>query len=217
MAGSKLDAVEDRLMSTPAPPPSGRPRNPEVTTRALRAAQRVYGRLGLSGFTFDAVAAEAGVGKPALYRRWSSRDELLKEALLTYSVVPDQAVYHDLRSQLIELAHSTLLHMRSDEGAAIQRIHADRRAAPELFRDVMHQIRGVTHATTTGMVLAAIERGEVSEETDPDAVIETVTGAAYMHSTLDPENLANETPAEARAHCERFVDVVLKGIEYSGN
>lgn len=47
----------------------------------LDAARRVCHRLGAAGFTMDAVAAEAGVGKGTLFRRFTDR-EGLAEALI---------------------------------------------------------------------------------------------------------------------------------------
>jgi DNA-binding transcriptional MerR regulator len=51
---------------------SGRPRDPDLESRVLAAALRVYAEAGWSGFSFDAVARRAGVGKAPLYLRWQS-------------------------------------------------------------------------------------------------------------------------------------------------
>ena len=51
----------------------GRRRDPELDERVLEAALTVYARQGWAGFNFDAVAREAGCGRPALYRRWQSK------------------------------------------------------------------------------------------------------------------------------------------------
>ena len=57
--------------------PRGRPRNPEFEARILAAAAQVYGAGGWAGFSLDAVARAAGVGKSTLYARWTSGEDLL--------------------------------------------------------------------------------------------------------------------------------------------
>ncbi|MBV9078542.1 MAG: TetR/AcrR family transcriptional regulator [Methylobacteriaceae bacterium] len=44
--------------------------------RILEAAARTFGRLSFEGASMDDVAAEAGVGKPTLYRYFRGKDEL---------------------------------------------------------------------------------------------------------------------------------------------
>lgn len=53
----------------------------------LSTAVRVACREGYFGVTMEGVAAEAGVSKPTVYRRWAGRDELLVDALA--SALPD--------------------------------------------------------------------------------------------------------------------------------
>ncbi len=45
------------------------------------AVVEVLGRVGYAGLTMDAVALAAGVGKATIYRRWSSKAELLLSVL----------------------------------------------------------------------------------------------------------------------------------------
>lgn len=194
-------------------PRAGRPRDPNIESRAIHAAQRVYGRVGLAGFTFDAVAAEAGVGKPALYRRWDSLEDLLRSALLAYSLVPDEQTYTDLRSQLVEIAHASLTLLLSDEGLFAMRIFVDQRIRPDLFAEQQRHIHEVVHAATTGMVARAIERGEVATDTDPNTVIELLIGAVFMHAAMRSESL-DEARAGARAYSETIADLVLKAIDF---
>lgn len=52
--------------------------------RILRAARRVIQRKGADGFTMDAVAASAGVGKGTLFRRFGDRAGLLTAVIEDY-------------------------------------------------------------------------------------------------------------------------------------
>jgi len=62
-------------------PPRERKDAARNRARILEAARRVCEEQGHEGFTMDAVAAEAGVGKGTLFRRFSDR-EGLAEALI---------------------------------------------------------------------------------------------------------------------------------------
>ena len=59
----------------------GRPRDPETEQRILDAALRLLAEEGYSRMSLDGVAAEAGVSKPTIYRRWSSKADLATAAL----------------------------------------------------------------------------------------------------------------------------------------
>ncbi|MFE4259761.1 TetR/AcrR family transcriptional regulator [Streptomyces sp. NPDC056883] len=63
-------------MPNPAPR-LGRPRDNQIDTAALRAARELLAEVGYAGVTMDSIAARAGVGKAAIYRRFGSKAELL--------------------------------------------------------------------------------------------------------------------------------------------
>src|ERR1700726_2671458 len=68
----------------------GRPADPGIENRVLTAALTVYGEVGWAGFTLDAVARRAPVGKAALYRRWTTKEDLLLAALERLPAPPDE-------------------------------------------------------------------------------------------------------------------------------
>ena len=63
----------------------GRPRSAEAHASILQAALALLVEEGYRGFSMEAVASRAGVGKATIYRRWHSKDELLKEAIASLS------------------------------------------------------------------------------------------------------------------------------------
>ena len=64
--------------STGAP---GRPRNPVVDQAILRAALQLFIEHGVAGASIERIAKRAGVAKTSVYRRWSSREALLAQAI----------------------------------------------------------------------------------------------------------------------------------------
>lgn len=62
-------------------PARGRPMNAELDGAILEAACDVLAAHGYRGFSFDAVAKAAGTTRPAIYRRWERREDLLLAAL----------------------------------------------------------------------------------------------------------------------------------------
>jgi AcrR family transcriptional regulator len=75
------------LLDTPPPERRDAARNREAL---FHAAERLRDRCGIDGITMDAVAAEAGVGKGTVFRRFESREGLMA-ALLNHSETEWQA------------------------------------------------------------------------------------------------------------------------------
>ncbi len=64
-----------------APPGRGRPKSVQLDEAILEAACGVLAEQGYSGFSFEAVAKASGTTRPAIYRRWKRREDLLLAAL----------------------------------------------------------------------------------------------------------------------------------------
>ncbi|MFC9434716.1 TetR/AcrR family transcriptional regulator [Nocardia sp. NPDC057030] len=62
-------------------PRGGRPRDPAVDEAILRATRRRLVTDGYTGMALGDVAADAGVTRPTLYRRWPGKLELVIDAL----------------------------------------------------------------------------------------------------------------------------------------
>ena len=70
------------------PVPVGRPRS-DLTATVFEAALLAVSQHGYAGATMDRIAAEAGVAKTTIYRRWPSKGALIVEVLLNaFGTVP---------------------------------------------------------------------------------------------------------------------------------
>src|SRR3954464_8140062 len=70
----------------------GRPRDPRADRAIVAATLELIAAVGVSDFRMEDVAARAGVGKAAIYRRYASKDELVTAAvaaLVSEIDVPD--------------------------------------------------------------------------------------------------------------------------------
>ena len=63
----------------------GRKRDDSLDTRIIEAAIYVLAKTGFDSMTMDMVAANAKAGKATVYRRWSSKAELVRDALIWMS------------------------------------------------------------------------------------------------------------------------------------
>jgi len=71
------------LSTTEIPRPSrgGRPRDPSRDGVIRAAILRLLAEVGYGALTMDAVAAEAGVGKATIYRRWRTKQDLVVDTI----------------------------------------------------------------------------------------------------------------------------------------
>jgi AcrR family transcriptional regulator len=71
----------------------GRPRDPGLDEAILQATRRQLVRHGYSQVTIADIAADAGVTRPTIYRRWPGKFELVSDAL-DYGLAAQQAAYN---------------------------------------------------------------------------------------------------------------------------
>lgn len=76
MTGEKGSPTKTRSSAA-----AGRPRNPAIDQAILRAALELFIEHGIAGASIEKIAKRAGVAKTSVYRRWSSRETLLAQAI----------------------------------------------------------------------------------------------------------------------------------------
>ncbi|GAB92412.1 TetR/AcrR family transcriptional regulator [Gordonia rhizosphera] len=91
----------------------GRPRDPVLDERILRATRALVAEVGYHRVSMESIAARAGVGKATLYRRWPTKADVITDAFrseLAAPPTPDTgSVPHDALDHLRELVHTLTL------------------------------------------------------------------------------------------------------------
>ena len=164
----------------------GRPRRPGVTDAILKATTELAAEGGLEDLTLNAIAERAGVGRPTIYRRWSSKEALLDE------VVANMVEEHfrlpkrgNIRNELIEYYQGIIAGVQSP----LRTIYVAffNVGQSQLANDAVQ--RAIDGAEA--MVRDAIERGELRPDTEPHLLLELIFGviwyrAVTTHEHMDP-------------------------------
>ena len=87
---------------SPKPPGRGRPRRASASTDILDAALETLAERGFQAATIESIAARAGVGRNTIYRRWSSKEELIADALQKLVVDIDLRDGDDIHALLLD-------------------------------------------------------------------------------------------------------------------
>ena len=70
-------------ITDPTPRPPGRPRNQDADRQIVAATLRLLSREGYDRTSIEAVAAEAGVTRATVYRRYATKADMVTAAVCT--------------------------------------------------------------------------------------------------------------------------------------
>ncbi len=115
------------------PSRGGRPRDPSRDGVIRAAILRLLADVGYGALTMDAVAAEAGVGKATIYRRWRTKEELVVDTVSDLNA--EQAVIPDtgsLEGDLRQLLRAMVALVNGPAGAATQALLSSMQHQPAL-------------------------------------------------------------------------------------
>ncbi|WP_380871643.1 hypothetical protein ACFB49_26020 [Sphingomonas sp. DBB INV C78] len=161
----------------------GRPRDKSVDRRILAAAIELFVRAGWQDFAIEQVARRAGVGKASIYIRWSDKEALLQDALLTFFAPWPVAPTDNFRDDLRALVTLVLDELSADIGWSISRVQSDP-VIPESVAGLCRTLIAQRVAVVERLVEAAKQRGEIPASAPTRLIMEAITGAALGHAGL---------------------------------
>jgi len=196
---------------TAAPPPPGRPRDPELDRRIATAALDVFGDAGWAGFAMETVARRAGVGKASLYLRWTGKEALLTDAVtLRFRQVTDVDT-GTLRGDLIELA-AAMLDLYTDRcGRAALRMNLEAEGIPGVGEHLAALRRSHVLAARA-VVRRGVERGELAADVPVTLLLDTLAGGAMMHAMVTPDDRRADLARSTRAYAAQLVSFLLRAV-----
>jgi AcrR family transcriptional regulator len=185
----------------------GRPRDTSLESTVLSATADLLLERDTKDVTIAAITERSGVSRAAVYRRWSSREELLAAALdsvrSSIELIPGPTTLetilnaYEQSSFAVEGRVGTLVKKRVAMGLENEGLralswdrHVSRRRTP-----IADEIR------------RGIAAGEVDASVDVEAMIDLINGLYYYQFVVR----APSDPEEARARIRAAVRLVFRG------
>ena len=179
-----------------------RPRDPAVGEAILSAARELLAEVGYQRLTLDAVARRAGVSRPTLYLRWSSKAALVHDAVFGVDD-PARALEQtgDLLADLSTLVRrSVALFGDPAVAAAVPGLLAEYRDHPDLRESLRDRVDRPVRAQFRALVAGAVDQGQIDVDVDADALFDALVGAVVFRAlvTGSSEGVAEPLLALAR-------------------
>ena len=160
----------------------GRPRRAEVDDAIRDAALRLIAEHGYAATSIERIAAQAGVSRPTIYRRYPNREALLVAAIAgvfgeANPVAPDGT---DARDNVRTLLVRTMRMLRrAPIGGVVRAIVPELGRNPELRRLTRSLLRR-RRTLMEQAIQAGIESGELPGDLNVQVVIDGLLGAVYL-------------------------------------
>lgn len=195
---------------SPAARPRGRPRNPDFEARILAAAAQVYGAGGWAGFSLDAVARAAGIGKSTLYARWSSAEDLLCAMIEGRWQALAAIDTGTLRGDLTAFGALVLTRYLETGGGVARHLRRDLAGHAELAARIGPVLGAVT-AQAIAILRRGRARGELREGVSTALASDMLLSAMETHAgRVGPGESMGESAITAYA--ARVADLLIGGI-----
>jgi AcrR family transcriptional regulator len=189
----------------------GRPRSEASHQAILRATLELLLETGYRALTMEGVRARAGVGKATIYRRWSSKEELVRDAVVL--------LHDDLQAPDTGSLRGDYEGMAARVRAAAQRAGAAT-LMPRLLGDVANDpdLRAIFYdnlveprrAQMRAVLRRAVARGEVRDDVDIELIIDLFAGPVVYRLLITGGDYA-QLPA-----VDEQLDALLNGLAPRG-
>lgn len=182
----------------------------DITAAIREAVVAELAAVGYGRLSIEAVARRAGVGKTAIYRRWSSKLELVLDIVTEVAgqrlpLLDSGSLVGDLEILLTILSHA-LRHPLASQ--IIPDLLAEAARNPKIGRTLQEALQANQRDVATLLLDRAVERGEL-KRADPDLAMDLVFGPLYWRLAIARSPLPKgyvkrlaETTAQALALIE---------------
>jgi AcrR family transcriptional regulator len=174
-------AYSDRVATGKRAPAGAAVLRGDITAAIRNAVMNELAEVGYGRLSIEAVARRAGVGKTAIYRRWSNKLEMVLEIVSDVAgravPLPDTGSFADDLALLTMIVSRALQHRIASQ--IIPDLMAEAARNPQIAETLQKALRTHQQAVGEKLVGQAVRRGELPEGTDPELAVDLMLGPLY--------------------------------------
>lgn len=162
---------------------------PELTTALFRALFEEWAQSGYAALSLERVAARAGAGKAAIYRRWPSKLEFVCEAIQSIAInLSDFNDHGSLGADISAYLRTTRAAFRHPLiRKIIPDVVAERIRTPEIS-EMLDSLTAARRQFGNRMLDRAIARNELQPALDRELALDFLISPLYMRMIVHSKN-----------------------------
>jgi len=168
----------------------GRPRSEASHQAIIEATLELLIEVGYGSLTMEAVRARAGVGKATIYRRWPSKEELVRDAIVFLHDEFETPDTGSLRGDYEALAQVVRASASRGGTTLMPRLLGEAVNDPELFAIFRAHLVEPRRAALRAVLQRAVARGEIREGLDLELVLDLFAGPAVYRLLITGGDMA---------------------------
>ena len=192
---------------SPKPPGRGRPRRASASTDILDAALETLAERGFRAATIESIAARAGVGRNTIYRRWSSKEELIADALQKLVVDIDLRDGDDIHALLLDWIRD-FVRVFGDPlyGRILPAVLGEVQANPVFAQLYAERVVRPRYEALVGILRRAAERGALRRDTDVEQIADLLAAPPFVRV------LRIGLPPITEHYAEDLLETIWRGV-----
>jgi AcrR family transcriptional regulator len=185
----------------------GRPRRASAGAAIVEATLELLAEGGFQAATIEAIATRAKVGRNTIYRRWSSKEELIAEALHELTADLDVQEGEDLYDLLLDWIRD-FARVFADPvfGRILPAVLGELQTNPAFARVYSERVVRPRYEALLALLARALERGELRADADIEQIADLLSGAPFVR--LLPIGL----PPLTERYAEELLETIWYGI-----
>ncbi|MFF5492776.1 TetR/AcrR family transcriptional regulator [Streptomyces aquilus] len=192
----------------PTTPARGRPRSEAVERAIVEGVMKLLeDGVPLAELSIERIARTAGVGKAAIYRRWSGKEELFVDVVRSAEPpeppLPGTSMRDDLVVLLESLRQRGLLNRTS---AILHNVYAQMKQSPKIWASYHDTVVAPRRRVGLDVLRRGRDNGELRADLDLEFVNDLFVGPMLVRAMMRPDADLPEGLSE------QIVDAVLAGL-----